>query len=482
MSEAQTSFRNHPVVVVSGIVRALVAVAIITIWFYGVDDVHRLIAIDAALFSLIVSMSVIVWLKTTVTFEETEIYVLKDTIFRKETHIQYTRLASVNIERSLVDRLCGTATLSFNVNSSVNSNQAEATLRLKEDRAIEVRDELSKLIFSKDTTVEEDRRIESLVEVTNGEVIIHSFLSQPTPQLLFGILMFIYSVYSLFFNEGRGLLIALLMLVMSEVFPIGRVILKYANYRIYRDGDTITVESGLITTYRSSFKVAKVNSLRMRQPLIARALRCATLEAEVVGIAGKEGVPLLCPLKDAAAVRELIPKLIPEFDFDIEGEHQPKGALLPSSLLSIAAILISLVAGALIFIWSDYEPDETISMILFASSIVIPAATASVMGIRAYLLHREREMATDGNLLMLLVGAFDIRREYILFDKVQVSSSVAGPLERRRGLARLRVGTISSAGARTMTSGVFDVDEVETMVGIVADRIRDGRYDYRRHI
>ncbi len=451
-------------------------IALMALRNYGLQGLLVIPVIAA----LAIGISAIIWMKTEYTFGETEMHVAKRTLFAKDTRIQYSRLASVNINRGLFNRLTDTSTLLFNVNSSVNSVTAEAKLCLKIDKAEALREELSALIFQKEITVKEDMQVETLVKVSNAEIVMHGFLSQHTLRLLFGLSMLAYSILQLMYNDGSGVIMPLLLFFISEAVPVCRTILKYFNYRIYRVGDTVTVESGMITTYRSSFKVGKVNSVRIRQPLIARALGKATLEAEVVGIAGEDSIPLLCPLKPRSEVDSLLVRMLPEFDIPVEPIHEPRSAIIPTSLSAFVASLIAAsVMVGLIHVRGSIEDDLAGTVWLIA--MVLVALFIVLMLIRAVLLHRNRAIMLGGDILVMELGGYDTSREYFLYDKVQVAGTRAGPVARRRGLSRCSVGLISATGSRHVLSGIFD-DAVSSRVQeIVMDRIRDGRYDYRRY-
>ena len=475
------SMRAHPCVILEGTLRGLIFGLVFCTMFMRTMGLVPALGIALLVMVLSTVVSALIWRKTEYTFDDSELHVSRHTIFAKDVRIQYSRLASVNINRSLINRLTGTATLLFNVNSTVNSMMAEAKLCLREDLAEALRNELSSVIFHKDVTVEEDMQVETLAKVSNAEIVMHGFLSQNTLQLLFGITMLGYSILQLIYNDGRGIVLPLIMFVFSEAYPVARIILKYFNYRIYRVGDTITVESGLFTTYRSSFRVGKVNSVRIRQPLIARALGMATLEAEVVGIAGQEKVPLLCPLKPKAEVDSLLGELLPEFDIPVEEVHEPRPAMLPTSVSALvsAAASAACMLGVL-FVLGHYDTGSQAELVCYAALAGL-AGFAAAMLIRAVLLHRNRAIMLGEDIFVMDLGGYDTSREYFLYDKVQIAGTKAGPAARRRGLSRCRIGMISAVGKRTVVSGVFD-DEVSSRVqDIVMGRIRDGRYDYRRY-
>ena len=67
-----------------------------------------------------------------------------------------------------------------------------------------------------------------------------------------------------------------------------------------------------------------------------------------------------------------------------------------------------------------------------------------------------------------------------ILDTAQIVDVVAWPSARRLGLARCKVSMLSSSGHSVSTSGYYPVEELETIGDEVLERIKDGRYDYKK--
>ena len=487
--ESERTFRNHPSVIISNLLTVMVTIAILLFINISGQDIGDYGKYIAAVLSILGVLLLVLfarwWQKTTFEFTDSELIVRFDLLSKKVKRIQYSRLASVNVKRSIYNIIFGTSTLMFNVNSSVNSMNAEATLVLKKQDADELREALSKKIFDKKISVDEDLHMESMIHVSNLEVIIHGFLAQPTYSAIFGAVMMVYSIYSLLFGSGGGFIVAFILFVVSTAVPWIRIILKYYNYRIYRVDDTITVDSGLITNYRTSFKISKVNSIRIREPMLARILGRATLEAEVVGTADQFGMPILCPLKPKKEVEALITRLVPEFVVESELMKQPSkanGVMLISSLLvSAFASLCVYAVHSLISMSIDPE-DVAIAHWIAEYGYVFVSAVFLLMVVRIPLANRRRAVSCSDDLFIFVIGGYDISTEIIRYDKVQIAEVSAGPVVRSLGLAVCTVSLISSMGPREITSGFFHPTTLEGIPFEVISRIEDGRYDYRQYL
>ncbi|MCH3977882.1 MAG: PH domain-containing protein [Candidatus Methanomethylophilus sp.] len=430
---------------------------------------------------------------TVFTFDGNKLTVNGKFVSRNKSEIQYSRMASVGITRSILDRLLGVSTLTFNVNSGVNSSSPDATLCIERGEAEKLRAYLNDAIFGmkqKDAPLGESgsdapepyalTQEESLVKVSNRDIIIHSFLSQSSPQLLAAIALVVWGAWSSVSESLGGAGIAFYLFVLEEVIPIISVCCRYYNYRIGRRGDTVVVECGMFTQKTVSFREDKVNSVRMRSPAFARALGLCTLEAEVVGTAnGRDGdsVPLLCPMKKRKDVLELLPKVLPGFATQAGAVPQPEGGKHICILYwSIAAAVFAAAAGISWYLLGGGRYD--VLALPAAAVLLLCAAGSAAYGVCAA---GVRAFASDGNIFVFVTGGFDRSETRFNYDKVQYVDILAGPRERRSGVCRCSVSMLSARGFSTVTSGRFAEDMMRTVPDTVMARIRDGRYDWRRY-
>ena len=506
MNDDTPFLRNHWSMILSNTLRAALVIAFILIINYASNskaqgDNTAMILYSAVLAIcclLVVAYSVIIWRKTKYYFLDDEIVVLRTTIFRSEVRIQYERLASVNVQRDVVCRILGTTKLSFNLNSSVNVSRAEAYIVLEKEKAEALRGDLYDRMFraSHGTAVipadvvlnnvpdDEDQGetqrthstplqdAEPLVDVSTFDIVLHSVFGMPTTLALFGVLMGIYSVWSLLYG-GEISLLAILIFVLEYLVPIIGTFVRYYGYRIVRVGDTVSISSGLLSTRADSFKLSKVNFVRIREPLMCRLLGRAILEAEVVGNANEKGMPLLCPLKDKKVALELFAALLPEFVCDAQFEKQSKTALAGIAFWMVVAFAITALTAFCITLDmpSGYILPLNLSVALVAAGIVS-------WGVAAY---RNRKFAMNDSLVLMITGSFDRVQNYILLDKIQFANVRSSPIQRRHGDGRCSIHMLSAAGATYVRSGVFKADVLEKVSSETLARIRDGRYDFRKY-
>ena len=95
-------YRNHPVVLLKNALICFVMVFIL--WVAGFRDSKEAFASVTILAAVAWSVSFLLWRRTKVSFEYTEIRYRRDTILsRTEKTIPYSRLASVGVRRSVID-------------------------------------------------------------------------------------------------------------------------------------------------------------------------------------------------------------------------------------------------------------------------------------------------------------------------------------------------------------------------------------------
>jgi len=483
--------RNHPSSMISTLASFIIPVAFMA--FIMVTNYRD--AMDRELISAVYPIAVLIvltvlitfriWQKTTYTFGTNELVVNRDLVMKRVTNIQYSRLSSVNVQRGIINKLFGTTTLLFNVNSSVNTARAEATLTLKEEEADALREELSRLIFKKEIALEQELEVESVVKVSNAEIVLHGLIGQPTVSTLVGIGSLLFSILSLFLNNGGSFIVSVMMIVVSVLPQWIRNIFRYSNYRIYRVGDTVTVQSGLLRNYRISFNVSKINSIRIREPAIARLMGKSILEAEVVGLSDG-GIPLLCPLKKKDAVYKAMMALIPEHVFDLESYGQPREAFIPTMvtklIYSLPFILFSMIATTMWYNQIIGLKEQTVIAFIFALLAFVGVIIPLILVVHGILAQRQRTFGMHGDAFVFVTGGYDKVTEYFLYDKVQTAEVRSGPIQRRFGVSTCTVSILSSTGFKKVSSGLFSSDDLEKVSQETMARILDGRYDYRRYL
>lgn len=484
--------RCHPVMIAEFVLQGLIIGIFVGYWVsagisekFMINNVYSFAAALAMILASFLWVGYWRWKRTTVTFMENEMLVLRDTVFKLNKRIPYSKIASVNVNRGILNQITGTTKLLFNVNSAVNAAIPEVSLIFGIEMADRIRSNLSGKMYDNNLIPEDEESIPSLMEITTKDIVFHSFLSQSTIVSVYGLIFFVVGLIEIIY-QGFTAEFALvsLMFVFGYVFPIVLTMFRYYDYKIYRIGDTIYIRHGLIREFRTSFKINKINAIIISSPLFPRVIKKKMIRAEVVGLGSSGGeengeTPLLCPLKDAATVEKVIDALVPELAEKFENRTQPREAAKPvlirAALWSIATIVS---ASAIIMLLSDIFVLGYYRIVLLAIPVLLSAAYF-VYGIHSL---KVLKYGMGSDAFSIVTGVIDRTEMTMYYDKVQIASVENGPLSRPWNLAKCEVSLLSAMGAKKVKSGYFKSEDLEKIPDEVVGRIKDGRYDYRKYL
>ena len=156
-------------------------------------------------------------------FNETEVVIERDTLFKLKKVLPYSKIAAVNISQGLVNRIFGTSKLMININSGHNAIVPEASLTFKREVAERLRSEMSRHLYDQGLPAEEDMR--SIVSFSTKDVVIHSLFSVPTSQTLLGGAFLANSVLEMYnsvtteMGAGGTAIPSLFMFFLLQIVP-----------------------------------------------------------------------------------------------------------------------------------------------------------------------------------------------------------------------------------------------------------------------
>lgn len=481
---SEQGLRLHPIIIVENTIRTAIALLII-IFFTAGESLDMLIIAGMAAAALVVLLLFYYrqWKLTFVRFGETDIVVERKTLFKLKKTIPYSRIASVNLNRGVLNRLSGTSKLLVNINSGYNAIKPEASLTFEQHFADRLRNDISRHVYSDEMPSFEEA--EQVVRFTTMDVILHGLFSVPTQQSIIGAFFLLNSIveqYRVAVGEvdagPGGVLISLLMFFIFLALPAIRHMIYYYGFKVHRQGDTIFLEHGLIRTYKTSFRISRINAIRVKNTLFSRLLRRSSIEAEVVGIGSDDGSgntrPLISLLASDAKTQSLLQELVPEFIYERQAEKQPAGArrvLVVKGIVASAAIIAAMAYPSLLAYRGLSGEGSGIvgALIPYALSI----ATALVVLAIAYSVSvslRVREVDTGEELFTFVNGILDRETIIMSYDKVQMVHVVRGPLARHFDVSSAKVFMLSSTGTSSISSGLFSEERLERIGDIVMKR------------
>ncbi|MFA6710690.1 MAG: PH domain-containing protein [Candidatus Methanomethylophilaceae archaeon] len=476
--------RNHP----SVIIQNTVTVALMMIFLCIIFMTTEMYIISAAVIILWSAVCIVFWARQSIVFDEKDITVIRNAAFKRKKVVPYEKIATVNVVRNIYNRIFGTVTLRFNINSSVNAAVPEISFCFKMDEGERIRDFVSNRMFTQSYRPQDAEERDSVVSFSPAQVLMHGIFSMPTLSIVYTSILLVYSVVSSLVSNGSGIMIAITLLVLGEVIPVASLVLKYYNFKVYRIDDTIYLQHGAIQTYRSAFNVSRINAIRIKRPLFARLMHRSCLEAEVIGInaVSNDVRPVLCLLIDDERLTDVIGQLVPELVRDYELQKQPKEAKTP--IYAKTAVISSIFIAAMAYpAYYMYEYADNLIGPSPLSVVLMKAAIPAFVSVSVILMYygamvslRVCTFGISGELFTLENGVVDREKNMIQFDRVQISRLHSGPVARRYGLAKCEVSLLSSAGGASVRSGYFSERELSKISSIMLERIANGEYDFRK--
>lgn len=474
--------RNSPRILVSQfLVAAFVAVVVALTM---ADNGTAAIGIGAAVGVLLAIYMVIAWRRTTLRATDTELIREYNFLFKTRRVVPYNKIASVNVIRTIFDRLLGTATLQVNINSAVNSNEPEISFTFMKDVADQVRNEMSFRMYGNAHDAQREEIYESIIPFTPKDSILHGLFGTSTWALLGSILSVAFAFGMDYVTGGRltDVMMSLLILAVMFLIPLFSMVIKYYNFKVYRIKDTVYLSHGALRLYRTSFKINRINAVRVKRTLIARLLGKASLEMEVVGLASadEDSRPVLCIMTDMDNIRKVIREVAPMFEFE-EGALQPVESRMVWMMKAVYVTAGFAILALAFLNWYPVEFNELFAHETYIRMAVIGTAVVAILSfLGAYRGYKVDLLGMGEDVFMFRYGIVDRCTSVMQYDRVQFSELYAWPMAARRGLARCQVRMLSSRGSSVTTSGYYPVEELERIQSEVMERIRDGRYDYRK--
>ena len=477
---SEQGLRLHPIIIVENTART--AIALLVLLFLGAEplDMPVIAAIAAAALVVLLVFYYRRWRLTFVRFGETDIVVERKTLFKLKKTIPYSRIASVNLNRGVLNRLSGTSKLLVNINSGYNAIKPEASLTFEQHFADRLRSDISCHIYSNEMPSFEE--VEQVVRFTTMDVILHGLFSVPTQQSIIGAFFLLNSIveqYRVVIGEvdagPGGVFISLMMFFFFLALPAIRHMIYYYGFKVHRQGDTIFLEHGLIRTYKTSFRISRINAIRVKNTLFSRLLRRSSIEAEVVGIGSDDGSgstrPLISLLASGAKTQDLLQELVPEFVYESQGEKQPAGArrvLIVKGIVA-SAIIIAAMAYPSLLAYEEFSGggNGIVGTLLPYALPIVTALAVLAVAYSASVSLRVREVDTGEKLFTFVNGILDRETVIMSYDKVQMVHVVRGPLARRFDVASGRVYMLSSTGNSSISSGLFSEEQLERIGDIV---------------
>ena len=417
---------------------------------YGVGARQGLVYLLAAAAALLLVVWLLLrWYKTCFYIDGEYLVCERKTLMKKVTRLPFSSLATVNLERSVFERIVGTAKIKIDINSAVTADQTDFTFVLPLEKAKQFEQLLLK---AKDkaaceTDVAEGAAQRELVcAFSKAQAVRHVLLSQPVVQLLVSAAVFVPGIAAQLETADISVVLpTALIIVAAWLFGIAVKILSSCNFRVECDEKSIYISSGLLKVKKYSFERGKINALVVRRPLLARMAGLYSAEVAVVGFGNdKEETPQISLLADGAQLQKVLAACAPEFSCTGEIQHSDKAGLLPSVL---SAVFISLFAA--VPLWF-FRP------VLSVLAVIIGAA----IGV---LSHKSKTLSFDENIFSYSGGVLSKKTAFFKYGDIQTVQLRTNAVCGRFGIGKISLSILSSNAMRVHTTGWFKKENFEKL-------------------
>ena len=499
--------RLHPTSVVfglAGIIRSLLIPLIIVALVSGASrDVNYYFWIFGILSIPGIGFEVIRYIVTRIRFEGGEIIINRGLLFRSERHIPYHRIQNIDLVQNIFHRLCRVAVVKIETGSG---GDAEAELKVLSLATVDAMRErvfadrpdkaaaLAEQIESADTadqgdvgtagdgggTTEGAGGEEELVRLTTRDLVQVGLITNRGLALVavaFGLSMeaniwewqiwerfeqlepFIDRMETVFKSSilataGLVLVIVALLYTLSIIWSI----MRFHGFRLTRRGQDLRITCGLFTRVGATVPRPRVQFLTVRETLLHRLFKRASIRIETAGGNVKDDETTLLsrrwfvPIIPSGEVEQLIERVQPDYSLR-DADWQPLAPMARRRKIRRAMILMTMI-GAVLMIWLPWQWGTAAWLVLMALGTAHAWRQVAVT-----------RWAETGHGIAFRTGVLTRNTSITLFSRVQTAGIDQTPFDRRWDMATLDVDT---AGAGTAGHRI----SIRDLPREIADRLR----------
>ncbi|MFB6202829.1 MAG: PH domain-containing protein [Halorhabdus sp.] len=393
---------------------------------------------------------------------------------RREREIPYQRIQNVDIRQNAVQRLLGIAEVRL---ETAGGGQTEAELKyVDRAEATRLQEDLGTRKRSAQPQTEESERDEQTTElfaITPRELAILGVVSMDlrlAPLLVVGLSVFgpaavaqvLPDIDQLFvIGPLVGVATILGLAVVSGVISM----LQYYDFTLRRRGEEYRYERGLIQRYSGSIPIEKVQTVSIRESVLARWLGYASLTIETAGYAPNQGSGARSQSAIPIAERDRVLTLARSIEpfGDLSFERPPKRA---RQRYAVRYLLVALALIAVAYA-TTLLPD--VAGPWYLSALVLP-----IVPIAAHLKWRSRGYHLGSAYVITRNGFWSRRTTVVPTYRVQTVFSSRTIFQRRRRLASVVVDTAGSSSliGDDAVAADIDADRADQLREDIADSLQ----------
>ncbi len=386
---------------------------------------------------------------------------------RREREIPFERIQNVDIAQNVIQRALGIAEV--RLETAGGGGSSEARLRyVSRQEATRLQELISRRKRGDVTERDPGETGSILFELNQRELGILGITSANVRLLglLFGLMIIVSPVAAEQVSPRLGLLlvfgpaIAIAGLVLLWIASGIQAVLRYYGFQLFRHDKELRYTRGLLQQYDGTIPLSKIQTLMVRENILARSLGYSSLVIETAGYGPgqDENVESAIPIAKRDRVFELART--------IEDIGEPTFERPPKRARTRYVGRYTIVVGVITSLFGLYHWQTGNLPLWYAGAalwvLVPPAAQLKWTNIGYY---------TDDNYVITQGGFWSRRTTIVPYYRVQTISSTQTIFQRRRNLATLVVDTASSGGFWGGNAVALDIDDA------VAEQLREQVHD-----
>ncbi|MED2866492.1 PH domain-containing protein [Bacillus thuringiensis] len=360
--------RQHPITILLGIRVASLLPFILLVLFRSDGEVEPWYLFHLVLLALLFIMAIfsaIKWYFKVYWVENNILHIKHGVFVKKESYLNKERVQNVSTSSNIIYQILGLTKL--NIEVAGGGSEPEVMLAgIKEDEA----KGLIALLHKERSVVADEvpagEGSKTVYQLTAKEILFASITSGRFG-LVFSMLVILYTEFNQFLPEwlinkveayvmDNGvyelIVMAAILMAISWIISTAGYALKYANFKIERNGNEIRIVQGLFDKKEFVLKLHRIQAITVKEGILRQPIGYCSVEVEVIrSIESSGNEVMLHPFMKKKNVQQLLAYLQLPYEMEEEIVHLPKAALRRYIIMGwiTSAVLAVPIAGASIY-------------------------------------------------------------------------------------------------------------------------------------
>ncbi|MED3538367.1 PH domain-containing protein [Bacillus toyonensis] len=360
--------RQHPITILLGIRISGLFPFILLVIFRSDENEPWYLFYFVLLFLLFVMaiFSAVKWYFKVYWIENNILHIKHGVFVKKESYLNKERVQNVSTSSNIIYQILGLTKL--NIEVAGGGSEPEVMLAgIKEDEA----KELIALLHKERSVVAEEVPAEEgskTVYQLKAKEILFASITSGRFGLVFSMLVILYTEFNQFLPEwlinkveayvmDNGvyelIVMAAILMAISWVISTAGYALKYANFKIERNGNEIRIVQGLFDKKEFVLKLYRIQAITVKEGILRQPFGYCSVEVEVIqSIESAGNEVMLHPFMKKKDVQQLLAYLQLPYEMEEEIVHLPKAALrryIIMGWITTAVLAVPIVSASIYF-------------------------------------------------------------------------------------------------------------------------------------